>query len=588
MKRTVRGAAVASRLDPRLRFLYSMLLIGAVLLCIRLGMLMVVNHDYYVARAASLHEVYVELFPRRGEVYVQDSRSKEEYPLAMNRDYFTVFADTTKIRDDETAEALAETLAEIFGYDDEKKLAVFLQLNKRTDPYEPLEQRIDEAVVRHIQEKKLPGIHFARKAYRVYPEGRFAAPVIGFVGKDDAGNDIGSYGIEGYWQRELAGKLGFFEGERSAGGFRIPIVGSIKQEQEDGADMLLTIDRTLQYQACRMLEEGMAQYGASGAALVILEPKTGAIRAMCSFPDFDPNTYNQVPSIDRYNNKTIFEPYEPGSIFKPIAMAAALNEELVNPSTPFYDPGFTDKYCTKPIRNADGGVYEQTTMTGVLENSINTGMVKVAELLGKKRFKTYIEAFGFGVKTGVGLNTEVSGNISTLSENSDDTLDCYTATASFGQGITATPLQMVAAFGAIANGGVLMKPYIVEEVRYSSGKIERYTPTILKEVISRRAATLLSGMLVTVIDSGQAGRAAVPGYYVAGKTGTAQIAGRGGYTEETNHSFVGFAPVDDPAFVMLVKYEKPAPRFSSLSAAPTFGRIAAFVLQYYGVPPARE
>ena len=573
--------------DPRLRFILGFFFVVSSIIVVRLVILMIFQHSFYVALAAGSREVYRNLFPVRGQVYVQDSRTGEEYPLAMNRDYFIVYADTRVIKTDEEAENVASKLAEIFNYDDEKKFDVYLRINKRDDPYEPIENKVDESIVDRLKELDLLGIAVSRHPLRFYPEENLAAHVIGFLGKDKDGDSIGHYGIEGYWQKELAGKGGFFEGSKSVGGGRIPLAGWNFEAAEDGLDMLLTIDRTLQFKACKRLSEAREGFGATSASLVIMEPNTGKIRAICGSPDFDPNQYNQVDSVIIYNNDSIFTPYEPGSVFKPIAMAAALNENLITPDTYFYDSGKVDGGCTKLIENAGSKIYEDQTMTGVLENSINTGMVEVVNVLGKKKFKKYVEDFGFGVKTGIELDSEASGTIDSLSQNKGDSVDCYTATASFGQGLTATPLQMVSAFGAIANGGNLMKPYVVEELRYANGKIERFYPQEIRKVLDSRSAMLLSGMLVNVIDRGQASSAKVDGYYIAGKTGTAQISGLGGYTEDTNHSFIGFGPVDDPKFAMIVKFEKPERQYSSVTAAPVFGDIAKFILEYYQVPPGR-
>jgi cell division protein FtsI/penicillin-binding protein 2 len=573
--------------DTRLRIAAVVVLLIAVVIVSRLFVLMVLQHSVYAQLAQGSHELLAHLFPHRGSVYIQDVRTGETFPFAINKDVFTMYADTREITSDDVAESVVGELAEIFQYDDEKKLALFLKLNKRDDPYEPIEKKLEESVVENIKEKKLTGIHFSRVQERFYPEGNLAAQVIGFVGKDEEGKDIGRYGVEGYWQAELAGNSGFFEGIRSAKGYSIPLAGKVFEQAEDGVDMTLTIDRTIQYKACERLRAGMEEYKAASASLIIMDPKTGAMRALCSLPDFDPNTYNKVESVEVYNNTSIFTPYEPGSIFKPVTMAAAINEDLLSPNSVFHDTGSKDGICHKPIRNADLKIYKDQTMTGVLENSINTGMVYVAEQLGKKQFRHYIEQFGFGTKEGIELDSETSGTIDTLGIKKGDDIDCYAATASFGQGITATPLQMVTAFSAIANGGTLMKPYVVEEFVFPDGQVEKTKPVEIREVLTPRTAALVSGMMVNVVDSGHAGGASVAGYYVAGKTGTAQIAGRGGYTEETNHSFIGFAPVDDPKFVMIVKFEKPQRRFSASTAAPVFGDIAAFLLQYYSVPPVR-
>ena len=584
-QKTVENAKRPSNI--RLRVMMVFIVIGSAVIFFNLLLIMVFQHDFYTALAAGSHEMYEKLFPKRGEVYIQDSRTGEEYPLAINRDYFIVYIDTRKIENEDMAEDMAEKLSEVFSYDDEEKFALFLKLKKQDDPYEPIENKVEDVKVEELKNLDLPGIGFVRKPQRYYPEDELASHVIGFVGKNEEGMDIGRYGIEGYWQNELHGQGGFFEGFRTAVGEWIPLAGRSFEPSEDGVDLLLSVDRTIQYKACARLREAMEEYGASSASLVIMDPKTGAIRAMCSLPEFNPNKYNEVESINIFNNTTIFTPYEPGSIFKPITMAATMNEGLLDPDTIFNDEGPREDLCMKPINNAEGVTYGEQTMTEVLENSVNTGMVFVVETLGKSKFIEYLEEFGFGTKEGLELDSEVSGTINTLYEIKNDKLDCYTATASFGQGITATPLQMTAAFAAIANGGILMRPYIVEEIRHKNGKVDKTQPKEIKRILDKRTASLLGGMLVSVVDNGHSSAAQVDGYYVAGKTGTAQIAGPGGYSEETNHSFVGFAPVDDPAFVMLVKFEKPERRYASYTTTPVFKDIAEFLLKYYQVPPGR-
>ncbi len=555
------------------------------IIMVRLFFLMVVNHSFYEQLAAGAHDLYAQLFPKRGSVFIQDTRTKETFPLAMNRDVFLLYADTRNITTDDEAEKIAETLAPLLGYDDEKKFALFTAINKRTDPYEPIEPQIEESVKQQIEEKQLPGIQFVRQSKRFYPEGPLAASVIGFLGKNEEGKDIGRYGIEGYWNDTLAGVQGYVAGLRGAGGSVITSAGRVFEPAQHGSDVLLTLDRTLQYRACEILRERMTEYGADSASLIMMNPHSGAIIAMCSLPDFDPNIYSQVDDAAVYNNASIFTPYEPGSIMKPLVMAAAINEELVTPNSVFFDSGFKEGLCQKPIRNANNKSYGDQTMTGVLENSINTGMIYIAELLGKQREIAYLERFGLGVKEGIELDKESSGTLESLSLNSGDKIDCYAATASFGQGITATPLQMVTAFSAIANGGLLMKPYIVEEIRHSDGRVEKIKPTQIRRVISERAAGLVGAMMVSVIEKGQTKSAVIPGYHVAGKTGTAQIAEKGIYVDATNHSFVGFVPVEDPAFVMIVTFEKPDRGFADSTSGPTFQKIASFALQYYGIAP---
>ncbi|PIR04249.1 MAG: hypothetical protein COV59_03645 [Candidatus Magasanikbacteria bacterium CG11_big_fil_rev_8_21_14_0_20_39_34] len=576
------------RNDLRLRVVAIAVAGAFFVVCVRLFVLMILEHDFYNQLAIGSHEIYSQLFPKRGNIFIQDTRTGEEFPLAMNKNYFTLYANTREILTDDQANTDAEKLSEILHYDDEKKLALFLKLNKRNDPYEPIESKVDESLIDLIKAENLEGIYYTRLPYRYYPEKQLASSVVGFLGKNSEGLDVGRYGLEGYWQKILAGSGGFLEGTRSGSGGLIAFAHLSLQPAEDGADLLLTIDRALQYGLCSRLTDAMKEYNAKSATLIAMDPGTGAILSMCSLPEFDPNEYNRVEDSSVFNNSAIFTPYEPGSVFKPLIMAAAINEGLVEPNSYFFDSGSVDASCQKKIQNADGKKYEDTDMTGILDNSINTGMVYVATKLGKMKFTQYVEKYGFGLKTGIRLDTESAGTIDSLYKNSGDKIDCYTATASFGQGITVTPLQMVSAFSVLANGGELLRPYIVQEVRYPNGKREKTKREVIERILDRRTASLISGMLVSVVDKGHATAAQVHGYYVAGKTGTAQIAGPGGYTDETNHTFLGFGPVDNPKFVILVKFEKPERAYSSNTSAPVFSKLADFMLKYYRIPPTRE
>ncbi|MBI5728145.1 MAG: penicillin-binding protein 2, partial [Candidatus Magasanikbacteria bacterium] len=418
----------------RLVFIAGAIIFFAVLVGGRLFTLMVLHHDRYVALAADSQELYEKFFPVRGQIYFQDSRTAEEYPAAISRDVFGLFVDSRQILNDKMADEVTKELTDIFHYDEAKAKVVRDKLNRRTDPYEPLEKRVDEQTAEIIKEKHLPGIGLARYSERYYPEKTLGAHVLGFVGKDQNGNSAGRYGIEGYWQDTLSGSGGYLSGTKSPGGRLIPLAESDIQPAKNGANLLLTIDRTLQFRACERLRQAAAEYQAVSASLVVLNPLTGAILAMCSFPDFDPNTYNDVADIGQYNNTAIFTAYEPGSVFKPVGMAGALNEGIVNSDTVFHDVGSRAGLCSKPIQNALFKSYGDQTMTGVLVHSINTGMVFVAEHLGKRKFQDYVERFGFGVKEGLEIDKEVAGTVESLSKNKGSQLDCYTATASFGQG----------------------------------------------------------------------------------------------------------------------------------------------------------
>ncbi|NQV90766.1 penicillin-binding protein 2, partial [Candidatus Uhrbacteria bacterium] len=298
--------------------------------------------------------------------------------------------------------------------------------------------------------------------------------------------------------------------------------------------------------------------------------------------------YNEVDSIRVFNNPAIFGAYEPGSIFKPLTMAAAIDVGAVTPNTTFTDTGsvMVDGWH-KPIGNAEGKVYGTVDMTKVLEDSINTGMVFSMRAMGMETFVDYVKAFGFGKYTGIELETENAGTVDALDIGSE----IYAATASFGQGITVTPLQIVMAYAAIANGGVLKVPMIIDEIHHADGTVEKRSVRDIAQVISAKTARTVSAMLVSVIEHGHGKQAGVPGYYIGGKTGTAQVArtdGVGYDQDNTIGSFAGFGPVEDPKFAMVVRIDNPRDViWAESTAAPLFGEIAEFLLQYFEVPPVR-
>ncbi len=571
--------------EARLRILYIGIGLFVVVMILRLFAMQVLQGEFYTALASGTHDLYRELLPRRGSIFLRDNNDPTDlYPLAMNRNVYQLYIDN---REGPDPDKTATELAPLLGWDDEKKLSVFFEIKDSApnDPYIPVvgANRVSEKVKEQVDAKELPGVAFVKSPYRYFPEGRFAAHVLGFYGLNSEGQPSGSYGIEGHFQNTLAGEQGFIEGKRDAFGAWIPTATRQFQPAQDGADVIVTLDRSIQFTACTKLNALAELLEAESAAAVILNPKTGAVMAMCSYPDFDPNVYNEVEGIGVYNNHSIFTPYEPGSVFKTITMAAALDEGVITPELTYDDPGsrHIDGF---DIGNAlDKRYGENVSMTRVLQKSINTGMIYIVEKMGNKSFAKYVEQFGFGEKTGIELATESVGNVSALDKKGL----IFGATGSFGQGITATPIQIAAAYGAMANGGVLMKPYIIDEVRYPDGTVDKREPEKVREVISARAAHLITGMLTSVIEEEYFGVAGVPGYHFGGKTGTAQIAGQGGYTEETNHTFVGYGPTEDPQFVILSRFEKPNLRWASQTAAPYFGDMAQFLVQYLEIAPTR-
>ena len=305
------------------------------------------QHDYYKALAVSTHEIYKQLFPKRGSIYVQDSRPNfdKQYPVAVERPYYLVFAEPRKIPKDKLT-TTTQFLSDLFKYDDKQKKELIEKLSKQDDPYEPISDKVESDVVEKLKVANLGGINYVIRNYRYYPEGNTFSNLLGFVGSDIDGNFIGRYGIEGGWNKELSGISGYLSGQQGAIGGLISTAAKTTQESEDGVDLVLTIDRSLQNKACEELKNGVISYKAKSGAIILLNSKTGAVLAMCSYPDFDPNKYYEATDARAYNNTNIFTAYEPGSVFKPITMSIGLDLDLVSPSTIFHDPGvrFIDGY----------------------------------------------------------------------------------------------------------------------------------------------------------------------------------------------------------------------------------------------------
>ena len=442
------------------------------------------------------------------------------------------------------------------------------------------------------KEIKIEGINFVMTSYRYYPAKNIGAHITGFVGYGKI-KPTGNYGLEGFFNEELFGQYGKVKSDLGADHSVIIVNNREYEKPINGSHFILTINRSIQFTVCEKIKNAVKEYDADGGSVVIVNPSTGEILSMCSYPDFDPNNYKNVEDVNYFNNPIIFNAYEPGSVFKIVTIAAGLDQNKITPQTTYYDKGsIMIEGWDKPIKNSDfeeRGGYGVVNMNTVLEKSLNTGTIFIQEKVGSKIFADYVKDFGFGEKTGIELETESPGDISRLLVKKIRPVEA--ATASFGQGITATPLQLVMAVATIANKGILMKPYIVDKIISSEGAVKiKVQPKHIRRVVSEKAALLTASMMVNVIDNGHAKRAGVDGYYVAGKTGTAQVAElkKRGYSEKTIHTFVGFAPVEDPVFTMIVKLDNPKKAFfSSMSAAPVFGDLAKFLLHYFQIPRER-
>ncbi|TXH02122.1 MAG: penicillin-binding protein 2 [Candidatus Moraniibacteriota bacterium] len=560
----------------RAHFLTTIFSLVAVVIAGRFIYLQIFERERFVALAEEQHVMSQSLLAERGEIALRDGDGI--YPAAVNREYKLAYV-VPKLIDDPVAVALA--VSTILGLDE---AGVRARLLDRHDPFEILKKRISDEEERRLKELNLKGVAFLPEIYRYYPAESLASKTLGFVGPGDAG-EIGIYGVEASWNSELAGQNGHVSQERDAAGRWIALTDRDHVEPKDGESIVLTLDRVVQYEVEKILRESMDLYRAESASALVMEPKTGKIIAMATLPDFNPNEYGKTEDLSRFMNQAISIPYEPGSIMKPITMALGIDAGKVAPTTEYVDTGSVSE-AGYTIKNAEGKVYGRSSMTKVLEESINTGMIFIERLLGNEGFRDGLKRFGFGTKTGVRLPAEQGGSLRNL-DNLKGSLQFYTA--SFGQGITATPLQLAAAYGALANGGVLMQPQIVDRIIHADGTTEPVVPREVRRVVSQATSKEVGAMLRSVVVNGHGKRADVPGYLVVGKTGTAQVAKKGekGYEDGlTIGSFAGYAPLDDPQFVVLVKFDNPQDvLWAESSAAPTFGKIMQFLLNYQRIQP---
>lgn len=559
----------------RLYFFRAALFLAGLVIIGRLYVLQVVGREKWVAMAEGQHLVAQALRAERGGIALRDGDLS--YPVAVNREYKMAYV-IPKLVEDVPGTAVA--LSAVLGVDE---AMVRERLSNRADPFEVIKKKITPEEEGKLKELHLKGVNLLPETYRYYPAGELASKVIGFVGPSDTG-EIGIYGVEAGWNSELGGKDGAISQERDAAGRWISLTDRDHVEPEEGDGLVLTIDRVVQYEVEKILSEAREKFNADTASAIVLEPKTGKIVAMASVPQFNPNEYGKTEDLGLFINPLISLPYESGSVMKPITMAIGIEEGKVGPTTEFVDTGVVQE-AGYSVRNAEGKVYGRSSMTKVLDESINTGVMYVERLVGHAAFRESLRKFGFGAKTGIRLPAEHAGNLRNL-ENLKSTIQFMTA--SFGQGITVTPLQLAMAYGTLANDGILMKPMIIDQILDHDGRAEPVEPEEVRRVLSQETAEKMGEMLRSVVVNGHGKRADVSGYLVGGKTGTAQVAKSDskGYDENiTIGSFAGYAPINDPRFVVVVKFDNPKDvQWAESSAAPTFGAIMQFLLSYAKVP----
>lgn len=534
-----------------------------------------VNQYNHYKELADLQQIDEEdLKAERGEIFFSD----ESTVLATNIGTKKVFIVPREIKNiEKTSEILADVLKM-------EKADVFEKASQIDDPWIFLKEI---PAIEGEKIKNIAGVHFESYLERFYPRERMASHVLGFYNKENKGQ----YGIEQYWQEELRGVDGYRKGVKDAKGkFILPLTKI--QEPVDGNDLILTLDPNIQLFLEIKTKEIFEKYAPRNATIIVLAPKTGEVLGMASFPNFDPNNYEEKEDISVFKNPAILA-YEPGSIFKPFTAAMAIEEKKVTPQTTYYDSGEI-KIGSHTIRNSDLKSHGTQTMTNVIELSLNTGAVFMQQQVGNDKFLDYVKKFGFGTKTGIDLSGEETGSIANiLHPQSGDGAIEY-ANASFGQGISATPIQILTAFTAIANQGQMVKPHLVKKIIHSSdGTEEEIETEVIGQVISAETASRVTAMMVSAVKNGYGKKAEVEGYLIAGKTGTAQASwsylgeNKGGYSSFFIQSFVDFAPAFDPAFIFILKMDAPTkgPQFSSDSLGPFAQEINEYLFNYLGIPP---
>ncbi|MDP3772296.1 MAG: penicillin-binding protein 2 [bacterium] len=562
-------------IGARIKLILLFFFLALTALAARLFVLQIVNHRTYAKAAAGQHQTVQAADPERGGIYAQD-RNGALIPLALNKVYKNLIASPKLIADPDDA---AGVVADFFGVDREM---IRRKLGNPEDGYEILLKRVDTDRAEEFTKKNIAGLSFEEERRRIYPHGTRAAQAVGFVSKE-SNEEVGRYGIERFSDVDLKGERGVAEGTQNSGGFLVALGRRILHPQKNGSDVVLTIDDNVEMKSEEVLRAAKEKWSADSGGVLVLEPATGRILAMAGDPSFDPNDFGKEKDLSVFLNPLTQSVYELGSVLKPLTMAGALDANIITPASTYTDTGEV-KIGGYRIKNFDGNAYGLQTMTQVLEKSLNTGMVHIARMMGHDQQKDILERFGLGTPAGVDTPGEVAGNIANLNAGRD--IDF--ATAAFGQGISVTPMQLAAAVGVIANGGKLMRPYVIDRIIDDAGNETKKTPVVIREVIRKETAETLTKMLVSVVHNGFENHAGVKGYFVAGKTGTAQIpnpASRG-YSDKVTHTFVGYAPAFHPKFLVLLQLNNPkGNRFAANTLTPAFHDLAEYMLNYYEIPP---
>lgn len=554
--------------DRRLILLSAFLAVWALVVVARLVQIQVVRHDDYVVRAVRQQERTVSLTPVRGSIL--DARGRT---LAESIRADSIYADPQAVR--EPAKTAAK-LASIPGLGTPKEIQKRLRGNGE---FAWIARQVPVETAQAVRKLKLPGIYILDEHRRSYPKGHLAANVIGFVGIDGEG----LAGIEHSFDEWVRGRSGKVTLLRDARRGMYQVNGHGVNAALDGNHVVLTIDQVIQFIAERSLAKTIEKYRAKSGSVIVMDPATGAILAMASYPSFDPNTFRKFPAA-AWRNRPVQDFFEPGSTFKIITAAAALEERKVTPSQIIDCEMGGINIGSVRVREHGNERFGLISFEEILAHSSNVGTIKVGLSLGRRGLYSYARKFGFGERTGITLPGEASGILRPTERWSL----LSNAIISIGQEIAATPLQVLTATAAIANGGLLVEPRIVERVVDHEGlTVDRAPSRPPQRVVSERTAAVLNEMLKTVVSRGTGQAAQLSEHVVAGKTGTAQKAARGGYGNEVVASFAGYVPADRPRLAILVVVDEPkTEQYGGVIAAPAFREIAEAALRYLEVEPS--
>lgn len=548
----------------KLKLLFLIFIAAFGLIIVKLFYLQVINP--YDTSGDYLHTK--KILAERGKIY-----DRNFLPLAVNQTMYQLFLEPKKISE---KDKLIRKISEILKIDEATVEAKVIQ----TGDWVPVKTGVSKEDKEKIAALKLVGVGFDDEYRRYYPESSLSAHLMGFVGKNVNGDNVGYFGLEGFYDKDLAGLAGLQRSERDLSGRPIFFGTQSRIDPENGRDFILTLDKSVQQIIKNKLKSGLERYDAKEGCVIVADPSNMDILGMACLPDFSPEEYYKF-SEDFFKNPAISNSWEPGSIFKPLVMAAALQEKAVKPDEIYNETGpvTIGDYNIRTWNNSYEG---KISMTRILEKSSNVGMVYVGEKLGDKKLYEYLEKYGFGNLTGIDLQGEVAG----LLKPKSLWYPIDFSTVTFGQGIAVTPIQMIRAFASIINGGKIYTPHMVKEMR-ADGKVQEIPPQSTQAIIDEKTSAIIRKMLVSTVDNGDSKWAKPKGYKMGGKTGTAQIPIAGHYDPtKTYASFVGFAPADAPKFLVLVTLREPkSSPWGSETAAPLFFEIAKELILYYNISP---